>query len=93
MKIKNTFLIMSIMVAAAAANFQNAQACTGITLTTTSGAIVPARTIEWAGGDIGSLYQIVPRGYVQRSLVPGGGVGAYMVVAECLGDGWSLIEV
>ena len=72
MKIKNTFLIMSIMVAAAAANFQNAQACTGITLTTTSGAIVPARTIEWAGGDIGSLYQIVPRGYVQRSLVPGG---------------------
>ena len=49
-----------------------AEACTGITLRTTSGSPVPARTIEWAGNDLQSCYAIVPRGYRQRSYVPGG---------------------
>ena len=47
-------------------------ACTGITLRTTLGSTIPARTIEWAAGDIGSRYTIVPRGYVQRSYTPDG---------------------
>lgn len=51
---------------------QKAEACTGITLRTTNGCTVTARTIEWAGNDIGSKYTIVPRGYQQRSLTPDG---------------------
>lgn len=47
-------------------------ACTGITLRTKTGATVAARTIEWAGNDLESCYAIVPRGYRQRSYVPGG---------------------
>ena len=49
-----------------------AEACTGITLRTTSGSPVPARTIEWAGNDLESKYSIIPRGFRQRSFVPGG---------------------
>lgn len=49
-----------------------ASACTGITLQTTAGHPVAARTIEWAGNDLNSRYTIVPRGYSQRSMVPGG---------------------
>ena len=52
--------------------FVYATACTGITLRTTTGATVAARTIEWAGNDLQSCYAIVPRGYRQRSYVPGG---------------------
>lgn len=51
---------------------QQLLACTGITLHTTAGAPVPARTIEWAGNDLESCYAIVPRGYEQRSFTPGG---------------------
>lgn len=55
-----------------AAFSQKAVACTGITLRTISGSPIPARTIEWAGNDLESKYSIVPRGYKQRSFVPGG---------------------
>ncbi|MGM9703831.1 MAG: linear amide C-N hydrolase [Prevotella sp.] len=51
---------------------QKAEACTGITLRTANGSPVPARTIEWAGNDLESRYSIVPRGFKQRSFVPGG---------------------
>ena len=51
---------------------QKDEACRGITLKTTNGCTVTARTIEWAGNDIGSNYTIVPRGYHQRSLTPDG---------------------
>lgn len=47
-------------------------ACTGITLKSTDGHTVVARTIEWGGSDLNSLYVIVPRGYRQQSLLPGG---------------------
>ena len=50
----------------------SADACTGITLNTTDGRMVVARTIEWAGSDLHSRYVVVPRGYRQRSMVPGG---------------------
>lgn len=51
---------------------QQAKACTGITLHTTKGEVVTARTIEWAGEDLESRYSVVPRGYRQRSYVPDG---------------------
>ena len=51
---------------------QDASACTGITLHTTSGQTVTARTIEWAGNDLESRYTIVPRGYQQHSYLPDG---------------------
>ena len=51
---------------------QKAEACTGITLRTTNGSPVTARTIEWAGNDLESRYTIVPRGYSQRSFTPSG---------------------
>ena len=47
-------------------------ACTGITLRTTSGETVVARTIEWAGDDLESCYAVVPRGYQQQSYLPDG---------------------
>ena len=51
---------------------QHTTACTGITLHTSSHSPVPARTIEWAGNDLESCYTIVPRGYRQCAMVPGG---------------------
>lgn len=47
-------------------------ACTGITLKSADGSTVVARTIEWGGSDLNSRYAVVPRGYIQRSYVPGG---------------------
>ena len=47
-------------------------ACTGITLKSKDGHTVVARTIEWGGSDLNSQYVIVPRGYRQQSLLPGG---------------------
>lgn len=49
-----------------------AEACTGITLKTEGGETVVARTIEWGGSDLQSRYVVVPRGFTQRSYVPGG---------------------
>ena len=64
---------MMIMVLLAGGIFTpKASACTGITLQTTAGHPVAARTIEWAGNDLNSRYTIVPRGYSQRSMVPRG---------------------
>ena len=45
-------------------------ACTGITLRTTLGSTIPARTIEWAAGDLGSRYAIVPRQGTDMSDLP-----------------------
>ena len=59
----------ALLLAAAATE---ATACTGITLKAADGACIPARTIEWGGSDLKSRYVIVPRGYTQRSYVPGG---------------------
>ena len=59
----------ALLLAAAATK---ATACTGITLKAADGACIPARTIEWGGSDLKSRYVIVPRGYTQRSYVPGG---------------------
>lgn len=47
-------------------------ACTGITLKSSDSCTVVARTIEWGGSDLNSVYVVVPRGYEQQSLLPGG---------------------
>ncbi|CCY80930.1 putative uncharacterized protein [Prevotella sp. CAG:1185] len=66
--------LLAVMAAAAlmASNTQQAEACTGITLKSADGTSIPARTIEWGGSDLNSKYVIVPRGYTQKSYVPGG---------------------
>ncbi len=66
MKIK--FLAMIAL----AVTVKSGMACTGITLKSQDGGTVVARTIEWGGSDLRSRYAIVPRGYTQRSYVPGG---------------------
>lgn len=69
MKLKQ---MMMGMAAAMICHVVPSAACTGITLKTASGTPVLARTIEWGGSDLNSRYVIVPRGYQQRSYVPGG---------------------
>lgn len=66
--------LASLLLAAAvlSPNPQTADACTGITLSTTDSTKILARTIEWGGSDLNSQYVIVPRGYSQQSYVPGG---------------------
>ena len=51
---------------------QQANSCTGITLTYGDGAKVVARTVEWADGESPSDYLIVPRGYEKQSALPDG---------------------
>lgn len=47
-------------------------ACTGITLNSTDGAKVLARTVEWANTPMKCGYIIVPQGYIHQSLTPTG---------------------
>ena len=61
-----TFFIFAIH------SVSNVEACTGITLRSKDGACIVARTIEWGGSNLNSRYVVVPRGYTQRSYVPGG---------------------
>ena len=64
-----------------------ADACTGITLKSQDGHTIVARTIEWGGSDLNSQYVIVPRGYRQQSLLPGGGTDGMTFTALDTGDG------
>ena len=70
---------MNLMLTVAAVGLfaapQPLDACTGITLHAADGAHVVARTIEWGGSNLNSLYVVVPRGYAQRSFTPGGQEG------------------
>ncbi|MBE6457608.1 MAG: choloylglycine hydrolase family protein [Alphaproteobacteria bacterium] len=47
-------------------------ACTGITVKSTDGATIAARTMDWSGAENNSMYTIVPRGHAQQSLLPNG---------------------
>lgn len=67
MKIRSVIMLLAVI---CVASTQKATACTGITLQTSHGETIVARTIEWAGGDLESRYTVVPRGYRQRSIVP-----------------------
>ncbi len=66
------FISTLILVVLMAMCCVKAEACTGITLTTSLGYPVPARTIEWAGNDLESRWSVVPRGYRQQSWLPDG---------------------
>ena len=67
MKIRSVIMLLAVI---CVASTQKATACTGITLQTSHGETIVARTIEWAGGDLESRYTVVPRGYRQRAIVP-----------------------
>ena len=49
-----------------------ADACTGITLTSADGTTIVARTIEWGGTNLNSMYVVVPRGHTAQSYTPTG---------------------
>lgn len=80
-KMKKTILF-SIMALSALIMPQESHACTGITLHTTTGLPVTARTIEWAGNDLESRYSIVPQGYRQQSYLPDGTKGGLAFQAK-----------
>ncbi len=67
-----TFFGIAAITSAIALSAVRADACTGITLKTVDGKLVPARTIEWGGSNLNSRYVVVPRGYAQQSMTPGG---------------------
>ena len=69
MKMKQLSTILSTM---AILGSIPAFACTGISLRSIDGSKVIARTIEWGGSNLNSLYVIVPRGHTQISLTPEG---------------------
>ena len=68
-------MAMGLILAMSPMTTEEAQACTGLTLRSRDGSTVVARTIEWAGGDLGSLRVVVPRGYEQQSATPDGAGG------------------
>lgn len=49
-----------------------AEACTGISMFAADGAYFQARTIEWAGTNLNSMYVVVPRNFSQTSFTPKG---------------------
>ena len=51
---------------------QPATPCTGITLRAKDGSFIVARTIEWGGSNLNSMYVIVPEGFRQQSYLPDG---------------------
>ena len=49
-----------------------ADACTGISMFSADGSYFQARTIEWAGSNLNSVYVVVPRNFSQTSFTPKG---------------------
>ena len=49
-----------------------AEACTGISMFSADGSYFQARTIEWAGTNLNSMYVVVPRNFNQTSFTPKG---------------------
>ncbi len=68
-------MVMGLMLALLPTMSGDLLACTGMTLRSRDGSTIVARTIEWAGGDLGSLRVVVPRGYEQQSATPDGAGG------------------
>ena len=58
-----------------------ADSCTGISLTSKDGANIVARTVEWANGESPSDYLIVPEGYEKQSMLPDGTRGGMKYTA------------
>lgn len=73
MERKNLFFALVATLGAVCAN--SADACTGITLKSKDNGVITARTIEWGESEMENLYTIVPRGYIQQSMLPNGATG------------------
>ena len=69
---KRVLIIAFVSLFAAMVSIPDSSACTGITLRSSDGTSVYARTIEWGGSDLNSQYVVVPRGYLQQSYTPEG---------------------
>ena len=70
---RKLFSALAIILSTLCAN--GANACTGITLKSKDNGVVTARTIEWGESAMENLYTIVPRGYIQQSMLPNGETG------------------
>ena len=70
---RKIFSALAVILGTICAN--GADACTGITLKSKDNGVVTARTIEWGESEMENLYTIVPRGYIQQSMLPGGDTG------------------
>ena len=60
------------MILAIVGTHHKANSCTGISLNSTDGAHIVARTVEWASGESPSDYLIVPEGFEKQSMLPDG---------------------
>ena len=65
-------ILSFLMILAIVGIHHTADSCTGITLKSSDGANIVARTVEWANGESPSDYLIVPRGYTKQSMLPDG---------------------
>lgn len=70
---RELFFALTVIIGLISAN--GADACTGITLVSKDKGVVAARTIEWGESEMDNMYTIVPRGYIQQSMLPGGDTG------------------
>ena len=70
---RKIFSALAVILGTICAN--GADACTGITLKSKDNGVVTARTIEWGESEMENLYTIVPRGYIQQSMLRGGDTG------------------
>ena len=71
MKTKKLNFMFPMMLAIVGIHNQ-ANSCTGISLTSADGANIVARTVEWSNGESPSDYLIVPQGFEKQSMLPDG---------------------
>ena len=69
------------MILAIVGTHHKANSCTGISLNSTDGAHIVARTVEWASGESPSDYLIVPEGFEKQSMLPDGKRGGMKYTA------------
>lgn len=65
---KNAFLLLLFW----ATSMTTTWACTGISFKAKDNSYVVARTIEWGGSDLNSMYVVIPRGHQEVALTPTG---------------------
>ena len=68
----NTKLSAIVIASLGLASQLPTNACTGITLKSKDGAVIAARTIEWAESVMNNMYVVVPRNQELQSLTPSG---------------------
>ena len=68
----NTKLSAIVIASLGLASQLPTNACTGITLKSKDGAVIAARTIEWAESVMNNMYVVVPRNQQLQSLTPSG---------------------